>query len=414
VTPTAEDAQSASWPAARAMVVSTSVILASDTGLVNTKSHYCADSVVYCARNSDLDRIASNVLRTRRDRREGRVVSIQQVARIAAVSPSTVSRYLNGSLVLKGDTKTRVDAALQDTGYVHRPRVKRAPPAKRSIVGIIVPELTNPYFAILAEEIIAAADQQGVSTVVFSAMYLPRNESQYVELAQRLQLDGLLYVGSTTVHNDALNDAVGAGFPVVVVDEPQEMTGESHTVFQDDYSGAFQAVSYLVGLGHRDIGFVSGSSVMRTAQERLRAYSDVLRQHGINPDAQFRGIGSFTEEYGATVLAQIMASERRPTAVFVASDIIAVGLMVSAKSMRLRIPGDLSVVGYDDIPAARHLSPPLTTVRSPLPDTARAAVDLIIELIKDRNTQRRHVVVPVGMIIRESAEAPHTLSLVNP
>jgi DNA-binding LacI/PurR family transcriptional regulator len=332
-------------------------------------------------------------------------VSIHEVARIASVSPSTVSRYLNGTLVLKGETKERVDGALQDTGYVHRPRRKRDAPARRSVVGVIVPELTNPYFAILAEEIIAAADQQSVSIVVFSAMSLPANESPHVELAQRLNLDGLLYVG-TSVHNDALNKALKIGFPVVVVDEPQELALECHTVFQDDYSGAFQAVSYLAGQGHRQIGFVSGSSVMRTAQERLRAFSDVLRRHGVDPDKQFRGIGSFTEEYGATVMAQIMASERRPTAVFVASDIIAAGLVVAARSMRVRIPTDLSVVGYDDIPAARHLSPPLTTVRSPLADMARAAVDLIIEVMKDHDVRPRHVVVPAGMIIRESAESP--------
>jgi DNA-binding LacI/PurR family transcriptional regulator len=331
-------------------------------------------------------------------------VSIQQVARLASVSPSTVSRYLNGTLSLKGETKERVDHALRETGYVHRPRVKRSDPPQRPVVGIVVPELTNPYFAILVEEITQAADQQSVSTVTFSTSYMPKNESHYVEVAQRLGLNGLLYVG-TTVHNDALNTAITTGFPVVVVDEPQELEAEAHTVFQDDYSGAFQAVSYLAGLGHTKIGFVTGATTVRTAQDRFRAYSDVLRQRGIDPEAQFRGIGSFTEDYGATALAQIMASEQRPTAVFVASDIIAVGMAVAAKSMRLRIPGELSLVGYDDIPAARYLSPPLTTVRSPLAETARASVDLIIDAMADPSMPPRHVVVPVGMAIRESAEA---------
>jgi DNA-binding LacI/PurR family transcriptional regulator len=335
-------------------------------------------------------------------------VSIQEVAKSAEVAPSTVSRYLNGTLMLKGETKDRVDAALLETGYVHRPRAKRPQPKGRAIVGIVVPELTNPYFAILAEEIIAAADQQSVSTAIFSATNLPRNERQYVELAQRLKLDGLLYLG-TTYHNDALDHAIRSEFAVVVVDEPQDLDQETNTVFQDDYSGAFQAVSYLVGQGHREIGFVAGSN-MRTTQDRLRAYSDVLRQNGIDPDGQFRGIGSFTEEYGATVLAQIMASERRPTAVFVASDIIAVGLIVSAASMRINIPRDLSVVGYDDIPAAHHLTPPLTTVRSPLPEMARAAVDLIIETMKQPERPPQHVVVPVGMVIRDSTLAPQVAS----
>jgi DNA-binding LacI/PurR family transcriptional regulator len=331
-------------------------------------------------------------------------MSIQDVAALASVSPSTVSRYLNGILTLKGETKARVDRALEETGYVHRPRAKRpdAAPAVRPTIGIIVPELTNPYFAVLAEEIVAAADQQSVSTVIFSAMNLPRNESHYLEVAQRLALDGLLYVGSS-IHNDALDLAVKEGFPIVVVDEPQELGTEVSTVFQDDYSGAFQAVSYLVGLGHRDIGFVSGSMDVRTAQDRYRAYSDVLRQHGIDPAAQFRGIGSFTEEYGATALAQILASTRRPTAVFAASDIIAVGMAVAATSMRVRIPEDLTLVGYDDIPAAHHLSPPLTTVRSPLADTARAAVDLVVEAMRGPKRPARHIVVPVGMVIRESA-----------
>lgn len=331
-------------------------------------------------------------------------MSIQQVAKVASVSPSTVSRYLNGTLALKGETKERVDRALQETGFVHRPRAKRTDAPQRPVIGIVVPELTNPYFAILAEEIVQAAEQHSVSTVTFSTSYMPKNESRYIDVAQRLGLNGLLYVG-TTVHNDALNTAIKAGFPVVVVDEPQELSVEAHTVFQDDYSGAFQAVSYLAGLGHTKIGFVTGSTTVRTAQDRFRAYSDVLRLRGIDPEAQFRGIGSFTEEYGATALAQIMASEQRPSAVFVASDIIAVGMAVAAKSMRLRIPGELSLVGYDDIPAARYLSPPLTTVRSPLAETARASVDLIVDVMGDPSIRPQHIVVPVGMAMRESAEA---------
>ncbi len=271
-------------------------------------------------------------------------------------------------------------------------------------VGLIVPELTNPYFAVLAEEIIAAATQKSISVAVFSAAYLSRNERSHVELAQSLGLHGLLYVGMTT-RNESLDEGVRSGLPVVVVDEPQELSEDSSTVFQDDYSGAFQAVSYLVGLGHREIGFVSGSSATRTAQERYRAYIDVLRAHDIDPDSQFYGVGSFTEEYGATALTQMLASQSRPTAVFAASDIIAVGIAVAAKAMRVRIPADLSIVGYDDIPAARYLSPPLTTVRSPLPETARAAVELISAAIRNPGSQSQHVVVPVGMVIRESAQA---------
>lgn len=276
-------------------------------------------------------------------------------------------------------------------------------PRRRSTVGLVVPELTNPYFAVLADEIVAAADQQSICTAVFSAAYLSRNERTYVELTQSLGLDGLLYVG-TSSRNDALNDALSSGLPLVVVDEPQDLAVQTHTVLQDDYSGAFQAVSHLIGLGHREIGFISGSTATRTAQERYRAYVDVLRRHGVDPERQFYGIGSFTEEYGATALAQILASDRRPSAVFVASDIIAVGLAVAATSMRVRIPDELSIVGYDDIPAARYLSPPLTTVHSPLLETARAAVDLIVAAMRAPAAPPQRVVVPVGMVIRESAQ----------
>lgn len=330
-------------------------------------------------------------------------MSIQQVAEVASVSPSTVSRYLNGTLALKGDTRSRVDEAIRETGYVHRPRARRAASERRLVVGVIVPELTNPYFAILAEEIVAAADQLSVSVVTFSSSYLLKNESRYVDLAQRLGLDGLLYVG-TTAQNEALDDAVDGGFPVVVVDEPQELHTETHTVVQDDYSGAYQAVSYLLGLGHERVGFVSGSMETRTAQDRFRAYEDALRQRSVDPEAQFRGIGSFSEEYGASVLAQIMTSAPRPTAVFVASDIIAFGLLVAARSMGVRIPRELSVVGYDDIPGARYLSPPLTTVHSPLTETARAAAELIVDAIRSRGAKPRNIVVPAGMVFRESAE----------
>lgn len=335
--------------------------------------------------------------------------SLQAVAAAAGVSASTVSRYLNGTLTLRQDTERRILDAVASTGY-ERQRRRHAPDqGQRRLIGLVLPEIGNEYFGALADKIIESAEQQGLDVIVTSTMNHSRTQVRYVERLSALGVEGILYVGNFTT-NRALASAAVGGLPVVVVDEDQRGLQRIDEVLPDDYSGAYQAVSYLVNLGHRDIALATGPAELNSVKERRRGYRDVLLRAGIDPDAQIDISGSFNAEFGATALTQIISADRRPTAIFAASDIIAVGLMGAARSLSIRIPEELSVVGFDDIPMAGLVTPSLTTVHTPLDETARTSIALLARRMDDAGAgESRFEKTAVALVVRESTAAPPQL-----
>lgn len=332
--------------------------------------------------------------------------SLQSVANAAGVSTSTVSRYLNGTLTLRKETEARILDAVHTTGYERQRRKHAVDPGRRRLVGLILPEIANQYYGLLADAIIEAADKQGFDTVVSSTMTNSLAQVRYVERLIALGVEGLLYVGNFS-SNKALASASIAGLPIIVVDEEQRGVHDIDQVLADDYSGAYQAVSYLVNLGHRSIALATGPAELHSVRERRRGYRDVLVRAGIDPDEQIDVSGSFNAEFGATALTQIISSDLRPTAVFAASDIIAIGLMGAARSLSVRVPEDLSVVGFDDIPMSRLVTPALTTVHTALDETARRAVSLLGRRLDESGVSAVRVeTTPVALVLRDSAGVP--------
>lgn len=333
--------------------------------------------------------------------------TLQDVATAAGVSPSTVSRYMNRTLRLKEDTEQRIIDAVETTGYL-RPRRGGAAdaPLRNRTIALVIPDIANEYFGAIAKAIIESAEQQGYSVVLCATMNHRSKQTEYLELIMSLELSGLIYIGNFA-RNPALTPIAASETPVVVMDEKQSGLGAAvDSVVVDDYSGAFQAVSYLVSLGHRRIALATGPAELHSVRERRRGYQAALRRASIDLDEQIDITGSFSDEFGASVLTQIISAADRPTAVFAASDIIAVGLMVAARKLNVRIPDDLSVVGFDDIPAAEYVTPRLTTVRTPVEESARAALAMLIERIDDVRRPPREAMVSVALEVRDSAAAP--------
>jgi len=177
-------------------------------------------------------------------------------------------------------------------------------------------------------------------------------------------------------------------------------------VVMDDYAGGYQATSYLVALGHRRIAFISGPAELASVQERRRGYEDALRKGGLDPDQQLSLAGQFTEQFGMSALTRLLAAPQMPTGAFVASDYIALGMLSAAETHGVRVPGDLSVVGFDDIRFSQYVRPRLTTIRSPVERLAQVGVELLFERLAARDTAARTEVLPVELIVRESAAPP--------
>jgi DNA-binding LacI/PurR family transcriptional regulator len=333
------------------------------------------------------------------------VATIQEVARAAGVAPSTVSRYLNGQLHVSPATEARMLDAVRDLGYVPNAQARNLARRRSGVVGFVVPEIGNPYFGAIADYVVEAVERRGLMVLLCSTRSQAGKESSYIDLLASGAIDGMLYLGSFR-SNERLAAAIRGGLPVVVVDEPITGLPDVHTVVMDDYAGGYQAASYLVALGHRRIAFVSGPAELGSVTERRRGYDDALRKGGLDPGGQLILAGHFTEQFGMSALPRLLAAPQPPTAAFVASDYIALGMLSAAEMHGISVPDDLSVVGFDDIRFSQYVRPRLTTIRSPLERLAQIGVELLFERLAGADSPARTEVLPVELIVRESAVPP--------
>lgn len=330
---------------------------------------------------------------------------LHDVAEAAKVSVSTVSRYLNGQLPLKAETEARLLKAIDAVGYRRQDRNRHDSPAHTSAIGLVVPQIGNAQFGRIAESIVNAAESYGLSVLICSTLNHPRKQLDYVNLLVSQDVAGIVYAGNYR-SNRALSSVIDSGRPVVVIDEALVDAPPVDTVLVDDYSGAYQAVAYLTNLGHRRIALVTGPASLHSVHERTRAYQDALRKAGISIGGQTILRGVFTEESGVSALSHLLASPEPPTAVFAAADIVALGIMVASRTLGVSIPGDLSIVGFDDIPDAAYVTPRLTTVRTRVHEMASTALTMLADRISDPTRPTSTSITAVSLVVGDSAAPP--------
>lgn len=331
--------------------------------------------------------------------------SLHEIAESAQVAVSTVSRYLSGQLPLKPDTESRVLQAMEELGYSRSDHSTRGRPTHTGVIGLVVPNIGSSYFSRIAESVVATAEAQGISVVITSTLNHSRKQLKYVELLNSRQVSGIIYAGNYT-SNKALSSVIAAGLPVVVIDEALVGAPPVDTVLVDDYAGAYQATAHLVSLGHEKIALVTGPSSLKSVHERRRGYEDALRRADIDPAEQLYLSGAFAQDFGVGALSHILAAEQRSTAVFAASDTIALGIMTGARNLGVSIPDDISVVGFDDIPEASYITPRLTTVRTPVEKMAGTAVAMLVDRIDSSDRPVSTSVTAVALVVGDSSAAP--------
>lgn len=339
-------------------------------------------------------------------------MTLKSVAQRAGVSTSTASRYLRGQLNVQPDTAARIDAAVSEVGY----RVaSRTPERDPGLIGMIVPDLTNPFFASLVETCTDIASARHLPLVIaVSGKSGEREETVSDLFASSDAVDGVIYVGMNR-SNAILERAVADGLPVVVIDEEIDLQIPVDTVTVDNYGGAYQATSYLIHQGHTSIAHVAGPPELSTTQDRMRGYLDALSDAGLPSSTDLVRHGPYTEQFGASVFPHLSRPGSDFTAVFVGSDIVAVGMLATAEVHGIRIPDDLSIVGCDGIRIGQWLRPKLTTLEQPIRPLAQAALDTLTRRIDARTNPPTppqaaavgptKTVLPLQLVIRGSVAA---------
>ena len=329
-------------------------------------------------------------------------VTIVDVAREANVSYSTVSRVVNNFPYIKPETRERVEAAMMKLGYVANLKARSLAGGRSQIVGMLIYELDTSYHVEIVKGVDAEIANSGYDLMLSTTHKRKGKESTYVTQLTQGMADGLLIVLPRNLEAYK-GDLDQKRFPYVLIDHPGL---GCNTVLTANWQGAYDATKYLIELGHRRIGFVMGLIEIASAQDRLAGYQTALRDYGLWVDPELICKGDFLEQSGYEAVLKFLALAQPPTAVFASSDMCAFGVMKGVQEAGWRVPEDISVVGFDDIPEASYMRPRLTTVRQPLRRMGQVATRILIEHIEDPTLPISQIEFPTELIIRESCLAP--------
>ncbi|GAB1335788.1 LacI family DNA-binding transcriptional regulator [Streptomyces sp. E-15] len=331
--------------------------------------------------------------------------TLNAVAALAGVGRGTVSRVINGSPKVSDRSRAAVEQAIAELGYIPNRAARSLATSRTDSVALVVPEaesrlFSEPYFSEIILGVSAALTSAGMQLL----LVLTGDESEHGRLATYLaaqRVDGVLMLA---VHaDDTLPDRLAElAVPTVLAGRRSERERLGH-VRADNRGGARLAVRHLLAGGRRSIATITGPLDMDAARARLDGYREALRDAGVAVEDELIETGDFTEQGGRAAMRQLL--RRRPglDAVFAASDVMASGAMLELRAAGRLVPRDVALVGFDDSIVARHVDPPLTSVRQPLAAMGRTMAGLLLDEIADRGTGRRGVVLPTQLVVRASA-----------
>lgn len=333
--------------------------------------------------------------------------SIRDVAQRAGVSIATVSRAVNGISTVAPELAERVWSAIKEVGYVPNTQARALVSGRSRLLGLVVSEITNPFFPELVQEFENLAVEQGYEVFIGSTNYDPvRTEALLRRMLQR-SVDGVAIM-TFGIEEALIEKFVQRAFPLVFVDHGPNLP--NIRVLKVSYEeGIRQGVQHLAALGHRSIAFISGPLRMRTASARRDAFIRSMAELGLNVPPQHIVEGTHTMEGGIRATEQLLALPEFPTGVVCSNDMTAIGVLHGLHAAQKSVPADVSVVGFDDIHLAAFMLPPLTTVQMSCRDLAGAAVQALRAGIETDNphAQQTEWTVPTRLVVRQSTSFPH-------
>ena len=331
-------------------------------------------------------------------------ITIIDVAAEAGVSYGTVSRVINNNVNVKEETRERVLDAMQRLGFVANRQARSLAGGKSNSIGVLVPDLGTGYIGEIIRGIDAELGLSGLDLILYTTHRTASKEANYVANLATGMVDGLLlvlprspadYIGILTQRN----------FPFVLIDH-QGTSQDCPSVGATNWQGGYNATEYLIKLGHQRIGFITGWMDLGCALDRLDGYRSALRTYHIPEAPELIYEGTFFQPDGFAGASALIDLPNPPTAIFASNDVMAMGAMDAVRSRGLRVPDNISILGFDDIPQAALVHPALTTVRQPLEQMGRVATQMLLDVLKAPDKAINRLELPTELMIRGST-APH-------
>ena len=332
------------------------------------------------------------------------MVTMKDVARRAGVSVTTVSHVVNGSRPVREEVRRRVLDALEALAYRRNALARSLRKKRSSTIGLILPDVTNPFFAEIARSIADAAESEGYSVIVCNSDGRRNSEDAFLGMLSEKRADGVVLIETGPPRGDA-SALENGDLPLVTVD--RSLPGANvDSVRIDNALGGRRAARHLLDLGHRHLACIAGPSHLTPSGERVTGFREELREQGFFlPEERIRR-GTFQPESGYDITRRFLEEDSRLTAIFACNDLMAFGAVRAAADLGKRVPDDLSVLGFDDIRLASFFNPPLTTVAQPRQEMGALAVRLLLERMADSTLSPRHLVLETRLVLRSSTAPP--------
>ena len=327
--------------------------------------------------------------------------NIRDVAKLAGVAPITVSRVINNSGYITEETRQRVQEAIEALGYVPNSLARSLRSRKTRMLALLLTDITNPFWTTVARGVEDAASDAGFSVILCNTDESETEQERYLRIILEKQVDGVLLV-PVRDPVEPVCSVKAQKVPVVVLDRRVPESLETDVVRGDSVDGAYRLVNLLISLGHRRIAILTGPHDVSTAEDRVTGYRQALIDAGLDWEQVL--YGEFTLDSGYQLARQTLQSEPRPTAYFAGNNFLAIGALRALRDSGLKVPEDVALVGFDDLPEALMIDPFLTVAKQPAYDMGYKATELLLARLSGQAPEKcQDIVLPVEIVVRRSS-----------
>ncbi|RST61736.1 LacI family transcriptional regulator [Siminovitchia terrae] len=324
--------------------------------------------------------------------------TIYEVAKAANVSIATVSKVLNKTGRISEKTIRKVHEVIEELNYQPNMIASALMGKQTKTIGLLIPDMANPFFSELARSIEDRGEELGYNLVMCNTDYKIDKENQYLALLKQKSVDGFI-LASGFENIEKVKELMKEEIPVAIVARDFPMFSVN-AVALDDFMGGYQAASYLIGLGHTNIGIVALD--VWSNRERIRGFKQALNENNLEFSKDFEFITESTMEAGKFITHKYLNGSNVPSAIFACNDLLATGVLQAAKENKVNVPGELSVVGFDNTLIARIVEPPLTTISQPIQSMGKQVMDLIVSMIKGEEKDKIRLTLLPSLVERQS------------
>ena len=330
--------------------------------------------------------------------------TIRDVAKRAGVAPITVSRVVNNDGYVSAETRRRVEQAIAELDYIPNGLGPSLRSKRTSTLALVISDITNPFWTTVVRGAEDAANKRGYHVIIGNTDESPQKQEEYLTFLLKKQVDGFLLVPASLRSVDSLRRR---RTPFVVLDR-RIPDAPVDTVYGESEAGAYALTQHLIELGHERIAILTGAQDVSTAVDRVSGYQRALQEAGLREQVYW---GEYTQQSGSDLTKLALSARPRPTAIFAANNFVAIGVMRVLRDVGLRVPEDISVVSFDDLPAAITIDPFFTVAAQPAYEMGKQATELLLaRLAGDAPEKPQEIVFPVEIIIRKSSGKPPVTS----